>query len=187
MKIPKAEFRAIVKEALQELISEGALDHLVHGTLMTERPHLYAQHQPQQQGMMLHDPAMRAAAMQAAGGDPQQFAVMEQVFADTAMNSVPFHMRNDPSPGMMGGQGGGGYYPQQQQMPPAYAPQYRNPLPPLQQQPAPSGPPQGPGPGGAPQNRWAHLAFQSPISNRPQSGGGSSGGFLPGSKKGKFE
>ena len=100
---------------------------------------------------------------------------MEQIFADTAVNSLPNHMRNEmPS-------AGANLASLQESMfsspPSGYLPQ-RNPLPPKQVvQPQQQG---------SPASRWANLAFNSPISNRPSQGAGASG-FLPGAKKGSFE
>jgi hypothetical protein len=125
------------------------------------------------------------AAMASGGGNPQQTQLMEQIFADAAINSLPQQMRNEP-PNMMNfmnnveGMAGGGF-PQQQQQPQFYPQQQayaRNPLPPrdpqaVMQQQA----------GGAPVSRWAGLAFNSPISNRPAQGPGGVNGFLPGSSK----
>jgi hypothetical protein len=177
MKVQKAEFKAIIKECLKELVSEGALDHMISG-VVTERS------QAIQQQNLLQDPRIKMAA----GGNP----IMEQVFADTALNSMqpqqpsmPYGLNPDMvgqsfNPMMM--------QPQQQQM---MVPQGRNPLPPrdpqavaalqaavtthVQQQ--------------QPMSNWARLAFNKPISNRPaQSGGGfGGGGHLPGAKKGSFE
>lgn len=179
MKVQKAEFKAIIKECLKELVAEGALDHMITG-VVTERS------QAMQQQTLLQDPRIKMAA----GGNP----IMEQVFADTALNSmnpqqpsIPYGLNPDMigqsyNPMMMQQQ----MMPQQQMM----IPQGRNPLPPrdpqavaalqaavtshVQQQPT---------------SNWARLAFNKPISNRPaQSGGGFGGaGHLPGAKKGSFE
>ena len=180
MKIPKTEFKAIIKESLKELISEGALDH-IFASLLSEHVGGY------QQQAMLNDPRVKMAAAQIANGNPQQSRLMEQILADTAMNSLPEQQSANsrlpngmpmPGSGMMneiqnynlGGMGA------------MSTP--RNPLPPremIQQQ-------QQQANGFA--SEWARLAFNSPISNRPKAGGGipgSSGGFLPGSKKGSFE
>ena len=181
MKVQKAEFKAIIKECLKELVAEGALDHMISG-VVTERS------QAIQQQALLQDPRIKMAA----GGNP----IMEQVFADTAMNSMnpqqpsmPYGLNSDMigqsyNPMMMQQQ----MMPQQQMM----VPQGRNPLPPrdpqavaalqaavtshVQQQQQ------------QPTSNWARLAFNKPISNRPaQSGGGFGGGHLPGAKKGSFE
>ena len=169
MKIQKTEFKAIIKECLKELVAEGALDHMVTG-MVTERASTI------QQQAMMQDPRIVATAYQTAGGNPQQAALMEQIFADTAVNSLPNHMRNEmPGAGANLASLQEGMIPSP---PSGYLPQ-RNPLPPKQavqpQQQA------------TPASRWANLAFNSPISNRPTQGAGTSG-FLPGSsKKGSFE
>jgi hypothetical protein len=168
MKIQKTEFKAIIKECLKELINEGALNQIVAGVLSE---------QPSQQ-LLPVNPIIKAAAIQTAGGNPQQTALMEQIFADTAANSLPHHMRNEV-PGLMGAN----FASLQENMiappPSGYLPQ-RNPLPPkqaaIQQAPATAA------------SRWANLAFNSPISNRPTNGSGAGPtGFLPGAKKGSFE
>lgn len=173
MKIPKTEFKAIIKECLKELVAEGALDHMVSG-MVNERAVTI------QQQAVMQDPRVMAAAMQSAGGNPQQAHLMQQIFADTAVNSLPQHMRNEV-PG--GGMGVNLSMINEQPLAPStgYLPQ-RNPLPPrdaVQQMVA--------GPQASANTRWANLAFNSPISNRP--GGSTTGGagFLPGSKKGNFE
>lgn len=174
MKMPKSEFKNIIKECLKELITEGALDHILTG-VVSEQAMVH------QQQLASSNPIVKAAAMQTSGGNPQQAAIMEQIFADTVVNSLPQHMRNE-MPGM-----GANIASLQEgmNMPSSpsigYLPQ-RNPLPPREavsqlQQPVNS-----------PASRWASLAFNSPISNRPTQGSVPGGGsFLPGGKKGKFE
>lgn len=171
MKIQKTEFKAIIKECLKELIAEGALDHMVGG-MLAERSNVL-QHQA-----VMQDPRIKMAA----GGNP----IMEQIFADTAVTSLPQQQQGIMPNGMplasgvnlnMLGEAG-------------MVPQGRNPLPPrdpnavasLQQQ-YQQHEQQNPA------STWARLAFNKPISNRPaQSGGGfGGGGHLPGSRKGSFE
>jgi len=177
MKITKTEFKSIIKECLQELIAEGALDRMVGGMLMAEQYRAV-------------DPRVRMAAMQAAGGNLQQANIMEQVFADTAMTSLPQQMQaanmlpNGMAlpPGMSLTMGGGG-------MP-------RNPMPArdpnvasqvLQEQRQQYQQQQQMTPASPPMSTWARLAFNSPISNRPGGARGSGPDSLPGSKKGSFE
>lgn len=163
MKITKNEFKSIIKECLQELIAEGALDHMVGG-MIAERT----------QQTMMQDPRIRMAAMQAAGGNPQQANIMEQIFADTAMTSLPQQASNmlpngmSLPPGMNMGMLG----------------EVRAPLPP--RDPSWTPPQQAQPQSQGPATNWARLAFNSPISNRP-GGPRTSGDFLPGSKKGSFE
>ena len=169
--MPKSEFKNIIKECLKELIQEGALDHMVGGAISEQSAMM-------QQQLAVQNPMVRAAAMQTAGGNPQQAAIMEQIFADTAINSLPQHMRNEV---LGAGMGVNLAALNEQGMVPStgYLPQ-RNPLPPrnmvAQQQ----------GPASA-ASRWANLAFNSPISNRPGNSAAGGAGFLPGSKKGSFE
>jgi len=169
MKIQKTEFKNIIKECLKELINDGALDHMVTG-MVNERA------QTIQQQAIMQDPRIKMAA----AGNP----IMEQIFADTAVTSLPQQQQGIMPNGMplatgvnlaMLGENIQG----------------RNPLPPrdpqavamlqqqFQQQPVQNS-----------TSPWARLAFNKPISNRPaQSGGfGSGGNHLPGStKKGTFE
>lgn len=187
MKVQKAEFKAIIKECLKELVAEGALDHMVAGVI-AERSQVV------QQQTLLNDPRIKIAA----AGNP----IMEQVFADTAMHSMnpqqpqqPVQMPYGLNPDMVGQSINPAMlnYSMPQQQMQQMIPQGRNPLPPRdpqavaalqaavvghinenQQQPV---------------SNWARLAFNKPISNRPaQSGGGfGGGGHLPGTKKGSFE
>lgn len=171
MKIQKTEFKAIIKECLKELVAEGALDHMVTGMISERATNL-------QQQAVMQDPRVVAAAMGTAGGNLQQAQLMQQIFADTAVNSLPQHVRNDV-PG--GGMGINLSMINEQSSSPStgYVPQ-RNPLPPrdmVNTQPAGNGFP----------SNWAKLAFNSPISNRPGGSTGGGSGFLPGSKKGTFE
>jgi hypothetical protein len=173
MKIQKTEFKAIIKECLKELVAEGALDHMVNGVLAERSTFV-------QQQALMQDPRIKMAA----AGNP----IMEQIFADTAVTSLPQQQQGLLPNGMtlpagvnMGMLGENLSAIQQG----------RNPLPPrdpqavaaLQQQYSQQQTQ-------APANTWARLAFNKPISNRPsQSGGGFGGGsgHLPGSKKGNFE
>jgi hypothetical protein len=82
MKIQRTEFKSIIKECLKELITEGALDHMVTGLVSERTNQAYNQ-------AYLNDPRVKMAAAQIAGGNPQQTQMMEQILADTAMNSLP--------------------------------------------------------------------------------------------------
>lgn len=169
MKIQKTEFKAIIKECLKELVAEGALDHMVNG-LVTERAMTV------QQQALAQDPRVKVAA----SGNP----IMEQIFADTMMTSLPQQQQGIMPNGMPLATG------VNLAILGENIPQGRNPLPPrdpqavamlqqqYQQQQVQN-----------PASTWARLAFNKPISNRPaQSGGGfGGGGHLPGSKKGSFE
>lgn len=173
MKIQKTEFKAIIKECLKELISEGALNHMFTN-IIAERSNLM----PQQQ----LNPQMRMAIQAAAGGNP----IMEQIYADTAITSLYQQQNNimpngQPLPAGVNLTMFESQQPQMQPMQNGFTPTPpRNPLPPreLQQQQ-----------GQAQQSvsTWARLAFNSPISNRPGGPRGSEGTHLPGSKKGSFE
>ena len=178
MKIQKTEFKAIIKECLKELVTEGALDHMVSG-LVTERSMMV------QQQTAANDPRIKMAA----GGNP----IMEQIFADTAVTSLPQQQQGILPNGMALPAGVNLGMLGENLSPPSpsfgYVPQGRNPLPPrdpqtvaMLQQQYQQQQPQGPA------STWARLAFNSPISNRPGGPRGTTGeGHLPGSKKGSFE
>ncbi len=161
MKIQKTEFKAIIRECLKELITEGALDHMVGG-MMSERSMAV------QQQAMMSDPRV-----QQLSSDSYQ----AQIFAETAMNND--HVRQAGATNIMGGAMMQEQYGAQV---PSYATQQRNPLPPREQQQAMQ---QQQG-GQQPASRWANLAFSKPLSNRPANGGAGGGSHLPGSKMGSF-
>lgn len=184
MKIQKTEFKAIIKECLKELVSEGALDHMVNG-MLAERSTVL------QQQAVIQDPRIKMAG----GGNP----IMEQIFADTAVTSLPQQQQGIMPNGQAFPAGVnlallGEVNNNNMSSSPSigYVPQGRNPLPPrdpqavamlqqqsnqynqqMQQQ--------------NPASTWARLAFNSPISNRPGGPRGTGEGHLPGSNKGKFE
>lgn len=178
MKIQKTEFKAIVKDCLKELVAEGALDHMVSG-LLAERANIL-QHQS-----VMQDPRIKMAA----GGNP----IMEQIFADTAVTSLPMQQQGIMPNGMTLPAGVNLAMLGENTAHPSpsfgYVPQGRNPLPPrdpnavaaLQQQYQQQQTQQSPA------STWARLAFNSPISNRPGGPRGTSDGHLPGAKKGSFE
>ena len=175
MKIQKTEFKAIIKECLKELVAEGALDHMVGG-MLAERSNVL------QQQAVMQDPRIKMAA----NGNP----VMEQIFDDTAVTSLPMQQQGIMPNGMTLPAGVNLAMLGENLSSPSslgYVPQARNPLPPrdpnavaaLQQMAQPQQ---------TPASTWARLAFNSPISNRPGGPRGSGGeGHLPGSKKGSFE
>jgi hypothetical protein len=162
MKIQKTEFKAIIRECLKELITEGALDHMVGG-MMSERSMAV------QQQAMMSDPRIQQLSTD---------SYQAQIFAETAMNSD--HVRQAGSTSIMGG--AAMMQEQYGAQVPTYATQQRNPLPPREQQQAM----QQQGGQQQPASRWANLAFSKPLSNRPSSGGGPGGTHLPGSKMGSF-
>ena len=178
MKIQKTEFKAIVKECLKELVTEGALDHMVGG-MLAERANIL------QQRNVMQDPRIKMAA----GGNP----IMEQIFADTAVTSLPMQQQGIMPNGMTLPAGvnlallGENTAPSSPSF--GYVPQGRNPLPPrdpnavaaLQQQYQQQQTQQSSA------STWARLAFNSPISNRPGGPRGTGEGHLPGAKKGSFE
>lgn len=158
-RINKSELRQLVREVITEMIAEGKL----------------------------------TAAPQAQTQQQTPGSVMDRIMADTAMNSLPIAMQAEAAMGMPQGYGGYGQqmpgygYPQQGYGPPAPMPGYGYPqqgygppqamhgqglLPPPQQSQAAD-----------PTKRWASIAFNSPIKNRPGSesaGFGNPEGFLPG-------
>lgn len=177
MKISKVEFKGIIKECLKELISEGALDYMVGG-MIAERA-------------AMQDPRVQQAASMGVG------LIEQQVYADTMMNSVPEQQNagNRLPNGMQLPQGMNmnmigvplpngivpttGYVPQRNQLPP------RDPnAPTLQQQALQEQYNRQQQTQGGPATNWARLAFNKPISNRPNN---QTQNGLPGTKKGSFE
>ena len=221
MKIPRSEFKTIIKECLKELISEGALNNAISQIIQVQG--IPVNGMQQQQNMMMQapmDPRIQAVAQSAArgGGDAKLY---EAIFADALGtmnnqngNDMPMMMQNNMNTdGIgMGGQqnmmmnpGGSmnnnGYfnaYPQQQQnIPQQYMNMQQGPM--MQQQMMPmqqQGQPQQqlslrqPQQGGNNMSRWAQLAYNSPIKNRPASDDGGPltlGNIGPaGSSKGNF-
>ena len=196
MKIPRSEFKVIIKECLKELIAEGALNNTISQLIQTQGipvNGMQQQQQMMQQNNMPLDPRIQAVAQSAArGGDSKLY---EAIFQD-ALGTVAYQQGGDQQAmmqntfdgmGGMGGMGGqqmmmpqggsmnNGYYnngyPQQ--------PQYMNMQGPMmQQQMMPQQPQQQLAlrqQGGQPQSpaggmsRWAALAYNSPIKNRPAS------------------
>lgn len=193
LKISRSEFKSVVKESLRELIAEGAFNSMFTNLVMES-----------QQQMMVQpavDPRIQAAAIAAAKGNPKQASVMNEIFMDTMMRTIPEREAQEnavaegvslnqfpmfqqvvqqPVPQQPFG------FPQTQHvpMPQAFQPQQmvpRNPLPPRDpnfQPPQPAGMLNE----GA-VSPWARLAFNKPITNRPPGGFAPGGGSLPGMNK----
>ena len=213
MKIPRSEFKAVIKECLKELINEGALNNVVSQLIQTQGiPVAQNQMSNMQQNNPTMDPRIQAVAQSVArnGADAKLY---EAIFAD-AVGTMAYQNGVDPQLMMQGNnnmmgnmmpqpqmmnQGYFGGYPQQM-MPNQYGMQ--QPMP-MQQQPMmqmqqgtsqqlmlhqqnPQQPQQG---GGGGMSRWAQLAYNSPIKNRPDSEGGLTlgNGGSPGSNMGKFD
>lgn len=208
MKLQRSELKAIVKECLKELINEGAMNTIIAEMVRTQGLPMPAYPQGYPQPMMGYPPQQRNTspkvkmAAAAAAKTPQEAKLYETIFAgaeetmaeQTAVDPDPDSIRqyneqhqdyyfNNQQP----------HYPQQQYN--QYPSQYYQPqYPPQQPQymhnqmpiPHPQQPPQTHG--GA--SKWAQLAFNSPIKNRPDasSGGGMGGmGGMPGTNMGKFD
>ncbi len=168
MKIGRNEFKALLKECLQELIQDGALNHMFQTPSMP-------------QGQVMQQNPMVSLAARQVGKNPHEVQMMETLFADTAANAMQIQASAPDPIGMMSNMGYGnqGFYPQQQY---ANGPQYVN-VPPIQQIGTMPQQPQQQSPGVG--SNWARLAFNSPIRNRP---GGQEGGagHLPGQNMGRF-
>jgi len=189
MKIRREDFKALLKECLEELISEGALNHLLPQQMASP------QYQQYQQPMSAPvDPRIRALAQQTAK-NPKEAVMLEALLSDTAMNTMPAAMASDPM-NMMNGDYNSqmmmGQQPQYGQQQPQYVnvPQAQ----PLLMQQGQGGQQYGqqqPNNNGGYASNWARLAFNSPIRNRPSQDGGSmfgggSSGFLPGMGMSRF-
>lgn len=208
MKITKTEFKAIIKESLKELISEGALNGVLSQLISESGVAAYQGGNHQSQLMTQEaDPRIKLLAASMGNKDARFGAVMEEVLNDTMYNTVPQHSamaeRAEAGVDLDGLQKYGVSFPtgpgSQQQLMSEQQPQHmanpqfvtpRNPLPPRDpgyQQPAMLN-----------ENRqsvndgwvspWQRLALGTPISNRPSpesasglfGGGASNKGFLPG-------
>lgn len=200
LKISRSEFKAVVKESLRELISEGAFNNMFSSLVMESQQQM-GMMPPQMQAAV--DPRIQAAAIAAARGNPKQASVMNEIFMDTMMRTIPERdaQENHIAEGVSLNQ-----FPmfqqslQQQQIPtqqPFGFPQQQVPMPQAfqpQQQVVPRNllPPrdpnfQPPQPAGmlneAAASPWARLAFNKPIVNRPPGGFAPGGGSLPGMNK----
>jgi hypothetical protein len=116
------------------------------------------------------------ATTQVPGTQQPQGSVLERILTDTAMTSLPVAMQAEAAMGMQ--QGYGGY----QQMP-GYGYPQQGYGPPQQMHGQGLLPPQHHQQTADPTKRWASIAFNSPIKNRPgseSSGFGNPDGFLPG-------
>lgn len=128
MKLNRAQFKKIIKECIKELITEGAFDNVIKENVQPAVPRVAANDfvgqvtQPSAQatqgapatsfsqvGHMTPNQRLRElsrmAAMHSSKGDQQQAAVMESIFADTAMTTLQKQMGME----MTGGSGGGLY------------------------------------------------------------------------------
>lgn len=118
MKLNRAQFKKILKECIRELITEGAFDNVIKENVQAPTARLAPQdlvapgHAAPQQpfnsvGHMTPNQRLRelsrVAAAQAGKGDPKQAAMMESIFADTAMTTLQHQLGTE-----MGG--GGGVY-----------------------------------------------------------------------------
>lgn len=215
MKIPRNEFKIVIKECLKELIAEGALNNAIAQLIQNQGIPISGM-----QNVMPTDPRIQAVAQSVArnGGDAKLY---ETIFTD-AIGTMAYQNGVDPQQmmqnnmGAMGGMGMNGMMPQQQMMQQPMAgnyyqdfgqqpqqmmpmqPQYMSQMP-VQQQPMMQQPQnqlmlhqqgqQQQGQGGG-ISRWAQLAFNSPIKNRPDGEGGMPGmgnSGSPGSNMGKFD
>jgi hypothetical protein len=166
--IKKGELKSIIKECILELIKDGSLNEM----------------------FVAATPKIQTAV--AGIANPSEKQLLELAFADTAANELPKHMNAmnfDPMTTMNQFNNGmvsvpqlaqqnpwGMQQPQPWQMMPQ--PQMQNMMMPQQQQPS-----------GQSMNKWAQLAFNSPIKNRPNDNNAlmvGQDGFLPGQGRGRF-
>lgn len=197
MKIQRSELKMIVKECLKELISEGAFNNLMTeamGSVPQQQlaPPYYGQPQPYGPPRPMN-PAARATA-QSMAKTPEEAALYETIFADSHQTMMAQDGASvDPRDIARYQQANYQQYQQQQyfEQPqngyyqqPQYAPQQPQQPQYMHRQNAMQ---QGQPPRGG--NRWADLAFNSPIKNRPiseEGGPGPSGGRM-GANMGKFD
>jgi len=123
MKLNRTQFKKILKECIRELITEGAFDNVIKENVQpvaatarvapndfvgqVTKNSTTAQPPFSSVGHMTPNERLRElsriAAMQTAQGDPKQAAMMESIFADTAMTTLQSQLGTE-----MGG--GGGVY-----------------------------------------------------------------------------
>lgn len=104
MKVSRKILKALIKECLLELLTEGLGDQVNESVRAIPRrgaqppPRSLPPQQPLSGGR-LPTSALTQAVMQEAGGDP----VMQDILADTAMTTLPNRMANEtPDGGAMG-------------------------------------------------------------------------------------
>ncbi len=143
MKIQRNDLKAVIKECLKELISEGALNNTIANLINNQGiPMTGMGMQPMQQNMQALDPRIQAVAnSMAKNGNDQK--LYEAIFADSLgtvaqqSNADPLAMMNNQmNQGMNFNPGMNnffqqGFSQQPQQMMPQYAPQM--PMQPMQQ------------------------------------------------------
>ncbi len=205
-KIQRSQLKEIIKECIMELVSDGSLNETLQRLSFNTNPQMLHSNQVHNQPKQL-DPRVKSVAA-SVGKTPKERAMFESILSDTLETAIeqqsgevdPQFWNQDTMNGLQGmngnnssvvqvpqlnqimtgqypqqqptmnngygQQGYGGYQPQQpQQRQMVYGNGYN------QQQAAHAGYP----------SLFAKLAFNSPISNRPQNGsGGGSAGFLPG-------
>ena len=203
MKMPRSEFKSLIKECMKELIAEGALNNVVIDAIKG----ISYQTPPQQHNMLVSqnpiNPTISALANSVAK-NPMEAKLYENIFADSAQTAM---MQNNADPNLiaqqqmsqmnMGNAGFNGMQGYGQQPNPYFQPVNNHNFVPQQgyqqfQQPQhnpqylQNSPVQGNNGGGNGFNRWAQLAFNSPIKNRPEADGGFGVAGPLGSGLGKF-
>jgi hypothetical protein len=188
MKIKKESFVNIVKQALVQLIAEGAFNDLIveavrSGYVMPSGNDPRLNGRPQQQRSEFGMAAARAARTMAKGNQAQAriledvFAGVEETAAKQKGGELETYLPEDQYSYQEQYQYGNynQQYAQQQQYPQQ---DYGQPIPPQQSY------------GGGYPTKWAEMAFKTPIKNRPsdESGGGfgfggGGGHYLPGITK----
>ena len=154
VKFTRSEFKTLIKECLKELIHEGALNHVI------QQPQMMV---PVQQFQQPPSP-LQNLAQSMAKGNPAQAQMYENILASAAgtmqeqNHSDPLRMMDQ---GNMFGNMNMGMQQQQFQEPVIINNSPNGMIPPsnMNQQPQ-----------NAVASKWAQLAFNSPIRNRPQSG-----------------
>lgn len=204
MKIQRSELKAIVKECLKELIAEGALNNVISEAMQTQQMPMMNYGYPQQMSIMPNSMGVSGKVKTVAGSiakTSEEAKLYETIFSDAEM-TMRQQDGSDVDPQnvirnmQMQAPTQDYYFQQQPQYNQGYMPppqQYQQPY----QQPVPQQPQfmhnirgQQPQRGNQSQgSRWASLAFNSPIKNRPDASGGSVGslGGGPGTNMGKFD
>lgn len=187
MKLTKQEFKQLVKVCLKELISEGFLTEAVAGVSAAA-----VDQQQQQRQRRLAAKAVAAQVVGQSGQSGQSASVMENILLDTMNITLVEQTQAEDLLSRGGLMSASPVMPiQRAPLPPRTAgspEQFLN----EQKQQVAAAQQQNP----QMMTKWAQLAFNKPISNRPNAqtaglfgvGGGSAVGSLPGQKpRGSFD
>ncbi len=97
MKVSRKILKALIKECLLELLTEGLGDNLNESIKRVPRKGSLTQTQaPATQSQGLGTAALKQAVIQEAGGDP----ILQDILADTAMTTLPKRLASETASGV---------------------------------------------------------------------------------------